>query len=723
MPVYIWAVIENPYNLFGGMPSFAAIENPENDLSSEVISSDGVSLGRYFRYNRSQIQYDELSRDLVNTLLLSEDHRFYEHAGMDLWAYFRVLAGIITLQPQGGGSTITQQTAKNLFRTRGNELQGKLGSASPTLDLVISKTKEWIIAIRLEHNLTKEEIIALYLNTVSFNNNAYGIKVASETYFSKAPKDLTIPESALLIGMLQGTTLFNPLAYPERARMKRNQVIEKLFRHKYITSRTKIDSLKNSPLELRLNIQSHHDGLAQHFRNVLLNELMPWCQDNGFDLFESGLKIYTSIDSRLQRFAEEAVRSHMAAVQRDFDNDWGKRNPWRDESGNELRDFVKRKIKKSDYYQFLQRRFENQPDSVEWYLQQKRPMRIFSWKGERDTLFNAYDSVRYYNRFLQAGLVAIDPRIGAVRAWVGGIDFAHFQFDHVKQSARQPGSTFKPFVYGKALEEGYSQCQRFQDIAPSLTINGQVYRARNANGSYGEGAFFTLRQAMARSLNSITMQLMAQLNATNVRDFAIRQGIVSKLEAVPALALGTSEVSLLELVGAYTTFANKGVHTKPIYLSRIEDKHGNILAAFSPQTKQGTDEITAYKIIHLLKGSVEEEGGTSRMLSEFVKNDNEIASKTGTTDNGSDGWFVGMTPTLVTGVWVGGDERSIHFPSWGEGSGGKTALPIWDKFMTQVYRHPVTGYRKGFFEIPDQDLQLNLDCTQQADSVLTTRDF
>jgi penicillin-binding protein 1A len=715
--LYIQAVIANPYDLFGEMPSLRAIENPENDLSTEIISADGVSLGREFRYNRSRVTYDDLSPLLVNTLLASEDHRFYEHSGIDLHSWFRVVFGVLTFNSQGGGSTLSQQTAKNLYSTRAGDLQGKLSRASGLLALAISKTKEWIIGVELEKNFTKEEIIALYLNTVPFNNNAYGIQVASETYFNKNPADLNVQECALLVGMLQGTSWFNPVLYPERTIKKRNEVIQKLLVHHHLKTQAEADSLKALPLSLNFSVQDHNVGPAPYFRSILKGELMQWCKDNGYDLFESGLKVYTTIDSRMQHFAEEAMKEHMGDLQGMFEKDWGDRNPWVDDNKQEIKNFLARKIKRTETYRNLVARHGENKALIEQELNQKKRMKIFSWSGTRDTLFSSYDSLRYYNRFLHSGLMAMNPETGEVKAWVGGIDHRYFQFDHVRQAKRQPGSTFKAFVYGEAMEEGYSPCHEFYDNSPNIMVNGKLYHPKNANGTYGDGKPYTLRRGMARSLNSISVQLIDALRPQNVADFAKKLGITTPITPVHSLALGTSNVSLYDMVAAYSSFVNMGVYTKPYYITRIEDKNGNVLESFVQNTKQVMDEVTAYKMIHMLKGGVEESGGTSQALSAEVKVENEIGGKTGTTDNGSDGWYMGITHNLVTGVWVGGDEPSIHFPNWGEGSGGKTALPIWDKFMKQVYRHTEAGYMKGRFRQPMTEPDMTFDCDKhQQDS-------
>jgi penicillin-binding protein 1A len=714
IPLYIYMVLWNPFNLFGEMPSLRMVENPHSDISSEVISADGASLGRYFTVNRSPVTYDQLPPLLVNTLIISEDHRFYDHSGMDFQSYFRVLKGFVTGNAQGGGSTLTQQTAKNLFHTRSEEMEGHLGKLWSPLDMLISKTKEWIIAVQLERNFTKEEIICLYLNTVPFNNNAYGIKVATETYFGKSPAALDLHEAALLVGMLQGTVRFNPREHPERALNKRNQVLHKLLDHDYITSQKAYDSLKNLPLDLNFSVQNHNEGLGTYFRTVLRAELSKWCKEHNYNLLESGLRIHTTIDSRMQLLAEEAMSEHMRKVQKEFEAALGSKNPWEGAGGEEITDFLQKKIKRTDIYRELEKRYGAGSDSIEIVLKKKKRMKVFSWSGDKFVDFSFYDSLRYYNRFLQSGLMAMNPQTGEVKAWVGGISHRYFKYDHVRQGSRQAGSTFKPFVYGKAMEDGFSPCTILRDISPAIKVPGTVYRVRNANGTYGDGTPYTLRHGLAKSLNSITMQLMEKIKPQNVVDFATRLGITGKLDPVYALALGTSDVSLYEMVAAYCAFANLGIYTKPYYITRIEDKNGNVLENFVPQTKQALDENTAYTMVYMLKGGVEEEGGTSAGLSTAVTVGNEVGGKTGTTDDASDAWYMGITHNLVTGVWVGGDERSIHFPSWGEGASTRSALPIWDRFMAKIYAHPELGYSKGYFKQPKQ-LDRSFDCESTSD--------
>lgn len=709
LPAYVYAVRFDLFGLFGGMPSLKAIENPENDLSSQLISSDGVVLGSYFRYNRSQVTYDQLSPELINTLLYSEDHRFYDHSGLDFQAYLRVFYGILTLNPQGGGSTITQQLAKNLY-TQNPELQGSLSRLGKWPERIIQKTKEWIIAIHLERNFTKEEIITMYLNTSDFSSNSYGIKVAAETYFNKKPDSLNLAESAVLVGMLQAPTFFNPKRNPNNALSKRNEVLFKLYKHGYIKSRAEYEELKLQPIELRYSVENHNAGLATYFRTVIKRDLMAWCKEHGYDLEESGLRIYTTLDSRMQRYAEEAVDENMRSQQKLFDAHWKTGNPWLDDEGNEIQGFLESRAKRTETYRNLVKKYGKDSDSVKIMLKVKKPMTIFTWKGERDTTFSTMDSLNYYYRFLNAGFMSMDSQTGAIKAWVGGINHKYFKYDHVRQGTRQPGSAFKPFVYGTAMEAGYNPCQKFQDVSPTFNVPGGTWTPPNAEGDRGTGEWMNLRQALAKSKNSITAQVLQLMGPENVVDFAKRVGIQSKLDPVPSLCLGVSDVSLYELVGGYSTFVNQGIHTQPFYISRIEDKNGNVIQNFVPKNRQAISDQTAFKMVYLLMGGVDEAGGTSVGLPYELKKDNEIGGKTGTTNNASDGWYMGITRDLVSGAWVGGDERSIHYRNWSMGQGGKTARPIWASYMMKVYADPTLEYKKGQFRRPSGGLDMTLNC-------------
>ncbi len=710
---YVYIVKIDLFGLFGPMPGYTAIENPENDLSSQVISADGVQLGAYFRYNRSQVRYEEISPAVINTAVLSEDHRFYNHAGMDFWAFPRVIRGILTFQNAGGGSTITQQLAKNLY-TLNPKLDGPVASLGAWPRRIVQKTKEWIISIQLEKNFTKEEIITMYLNTSNFGSNAYGIKVASETYFGKQPSELNVQEAAMLVGMLQNPSVFHPRYHPEAALKKRNQVLYKLFKHESL-ARAGYDSIKSLPIALRYRVQNQNEGLAPYFRTVMEKELDRWCREHGFDLYESGLKIFTTVDSRMQQYAEESMARYMSALQKSFEEQWKfrKSEPWVDAGGYEIEGFLENKVKTTDAYKAFVKKYGETSDSVNIMLNQKRRMTVFTWKGRRDTLFTSMDSLRYYNRFLQSGMMAMDPGTGEIKAWVGGIAHRYFKYDHVRQATRQAGSTFKPFVYGKAIEAGYSPCQELFDLSPAIKLpDGTIWQVPNAEGGYGSGEQLTLREALALSKNSISAQVIDLVKPANVVEFAQRLGITTKLDPVPSLCLGTSDVSLYEMVAAYSSFVNLGIYTRPYYITRIEDKNGNVIESFIPQTRQVLDEKTAYKMVYMLQGGVEIEGGTSEGINPFLKLDNELGGKTGTTDNASDGWYIGISHNLVAGVWVGGDEPRIHFPSWVFGSGARTARPIWENFMVKVYENPAIGYGKGTFKRPVDALDMTLDCSK-----------
>ena len=718
VPTLFYAVKVDMNGWFGGLPSLKALEKPDPDLSSELISADGASLGKYFRTNRTPVTYEELSPEIVNTLLVTEDRMFKEHSGIYLRSLIRAIVGKLTFTYQGGGSTITMQLAENLFRTE-TENKGALYKY-PSIGPIITKLKEWIISVRLEQSYTKEEILAMYLNTVAFGSNAFGIKVAAETFFNKLPSQLNYKESALLVGAINAPTRYSPILNPENAKNKRTEVLYNLYKYNVI-DRTSYDTLKTSDFGLNYNVESHNEGLATYFRTVIGNFLLGWTRDRGLDLYADGLKIYTTIDSRMQQYAEEAVSEHMDTLQQIFDEHLNGDNPWIDENGREIPDFLDNAVKRTDHYKHLVNKYGDGSDSIEIKLREKKPMRVFSWDGEIDTAFSTYDSLKYYKSFLQTGFMAMDPKSGHIKAWVGGINHKYFKYDHVKQSRRQPGSTFKPFVYTVAIDIGYSPCFEVTDAPVSLSNNGEPWTPENSSGRY-TGRVMTIRQAMANSVNSITAFMMGKLQPATVADYAHRIGIESPLANVPAMGLGAGgEVSVFEMVGAYSTFVNKGTHTTPFYIDRIEDQNGNVIHQFVPDKREANNEETAYVMLHMLKGVTE--FGTAYYLSDEVKKGNEIGAKTGTTQNASDGWFMGVTRDLAAGAWVGGSERSIHFKNWVLGQGARTAMPIWDKFMMKVYSDPTLGYTKGPFDKPLKPLSIELDCdkyssaTQPKDSV------
>jgi len=711
IPAFIYSVNVNLGGLFGGMPSLKALENPENDLSSEIISSDGISLGKYFRHNRSNVNYSELSDELRTTLISSEDHRFYDHSGIDFWGLLRAIYGTVTFNFAGGGSTLTMQLSENLFKNM-TETEGDLLKIRG-LGAVIIKTKEWIIATQLEKNFTKEEILAMYLNTVSFGSNAFGIKAAADTFFDKLPSELNYQESSVLIGLLQGVTRFSPVRNYDNSIEKRNQVLYKIYKLGHLTNQ-EYDSIVDLPIDLsHFKVKDHNEGLATYFRSVIKNDLMNWCKENDYDLWEDGLKIYTTIDSRMQAYAEEAVNYNMKLLQERFNEHWEGKNPWIDDKKKEIKDFLEMRIKNTIRYKELVKKYGEKHDSVNIILNTKVPMTVFSWNGDIDTLMSPMDSLSYYKRFLHTGFISVDPHSGSIKAWVGGINHTYFQYDHVRQGKRQPGSTFKPFVYGAAIENGYTPCFELPDVPVTFQVVGDppTWTPPNSDGKHSQ-EMMTIRKAMANSINSITANVMKRIGAQTVVNFAHKVGITSKLDAVPSLCLGTSDVSIFELSAAYSTFANEGIATEPYFITKIEDKNGNVIQNFVPKTKQAISEETAYIMLHMLKGGIEEEGGTSRGLSWELKEENEIGGKTGTTNNASDGWYMGVTKDLVTGVWVGGDERSIHFRNWYEGQGGRTARPIWDYYMRKIYADSVLGYEKGPFKKPLNGLSVELDCSK-----------
>jgi len=716
--IFIASVNYNPYNLFGGMPSLQDLEKPESDLASELYSGDNLLLGKYFRYNRSPIEFNDLSDELVTTLLVTEDIRFYDHSGIDFKGLVRATYGvsknILTFGGsglEGGGSTITQQLAKNLFKIR-REKKGRLSSV-PFLGLVISKVKEWIVAIKLEEFYTKKEILAMYLNTAEYGSNSYGIKVASRTYFDKLPSELNYNESSIIVGLLNKPTKYNPYFNPENALDKRAEIFYNLFKYEVI-SRKYYDSIRISDLNLSYKVENQNVGQATYFRTVVRNYLINWARENGYDLFSDGLKIYTTIDSRMQEIAENAVKNQMNRLQKIFDDHWNGKNPWIDEKGFEIKDFLKNTIKRTRYYKSLLKENENDTVKVFELLNRKKNMKVFSWDGEIDTVFSIMDSLKYYKNFLQAGFISIEPKTGFIRAWVGGINHKYFKYDHVKQGRRQPGSTFKPIVYAAAIDNGYSPCYPVVDAPVVFELPGQdppYWRPDNHNSKW-TGETMTLRKAMAKSVNSITAFMTKKLSPNTVVNYAKKLGIQSRLDPVPAVCLGAGgDVSLFDLVGAYSTFINKGIWTEPFFISRIEDKYGNLIQEFIPTKQEALSEETAFLMLHMLKGSKEEEGGTARGLNPELTSDNDVGAKTGTTQNASDGWFIGVTHNLVSGAWVGGDDRSIHFRDWVYGQGARTAMPIWQEYMLNIYDNVELKIEKGRFDKPTKQINVEIDCS------------
>jgi len=714
--LYLLSVEYNLLYLFGASPSLDRLENPRTDQASELYTSDGQLIGKYFEENRSPVPFKKMSPKLINALVATEDARFYQHSGIDPAAIVSAVYGSLKGDARGA-STITQQLAKNLYKTRTDKSKGVLGHI-PLADIIISKTKEWLTAIKLEQRYTKDEILAMYLNTVDFGSNSFGIKVASKTFFHVSPDSLKTEQAAVLVGLLKAPTYYSPRYNSSNSTRRRNTVLAQMGKYKYITQ-AEVDSLSKLPLELNYKVESHYEGPATYFRGAVAEYLNDWCKQNGYDLYRDGLKIYTTIDSRMQTYAEEAMEKQMRTLQRRFDNHWKGRNPWVDEKDKEIPGFIEETIKRTDYYHRLKKKYENDTAAINRELNTPHEMKVFTWDNdslEKRVVMSPLDSLAYYKHFLHGGMMTMDPTNGHIKAWVGGINFKYFKYDHVKQARRQPGSTFKPFVYVAAIDNGYAPCDKIVD--QRITINYEEkgekksWSPTNADWEY-TGAPMTLRRAMGKSVNVVTAQLTEKIGWETVVKYAHRLGIASPLESVPSIGLGPSDVSIYEMVAAYSTFPNRGFYTKPMFITRIEDRNGNLLHQFVPKQKKVLNTETAFLMMHMLKGGMEEPGGTSQALWEYDlwKNGNQIGGKTGTTSNHSDGWYMGVTKDLVTGVWVGGEDRSIHFRTSQLGEGSKTALPVFGLFMEKIYKDKDLGYTLGPFPKPTVDIMKKYNCT------------
>ncbi|PWS29041.1 transglycosylase [Pedobacter yonginense] len=712
--------------LFGYSPSYRDIKAPTLRVGSELYTSDGKLIGRYFKENRTPVNFNEISPSIINALVATEDVRFYKHWGIDAQAVVRAVVG---MGKDGGASTITQQLAKNLYRTRYNKSSGVL-SKLPLLRTIIPKLKEWMTAVKLESNYSKNDIITMYLNTVSFGNNTYGIKTASRIYFDKEAKELEPTDAALLVGMLKGTSLYNPRKNPEKALERRNVVLGQMNKYKFL-SKDSLALLSKEPIKLKEGKMEDGSDGDSYLRAAVAKYLEKWCADNKYDLYEDGLKIYTTIDSKLQKYAEEAVAEQMKTLQRRFYNVWGNEDPWYDSEKQKV-DYPDRAMKNLPIYSLLQKKFPNQPDSVLAYFNKKKRMQIFTYKGDRDTSFSTLDSIRYYGKILNTGMMTMEPSSGKIKVWVGGIDHKFFKYDHVNQSKRQAGSTFKPFAYLTALEQGMSPCDEFTDKPVKIEYQDKgetkYWEPKNADYSisYRE---MSLRWAMAKSVNTITAQVTEKVGWDNVVKYAHECGIDSHLESVPSVSLGSNDVTVYEMVKAYSTFMNKGVKTDPILVEKITDLDGNIIDEFKPKTKRVLTEEIAWLMTYMFRGGMDEPGGTSQALWEWpnlFKKNNQIGGKTGTSSDYVDAWYMGLTKDLVTGVWVGCDERTAHFKNGEQGEGSRTALPIFAKFMEKVYLDPSTGYTYGPFPKSTVPITRTINCpspqyvadTTSTDSVL-----
>lgn len=692
---------------FGKMPTFEELENPSTNLATEIISADGKVLGTYYIENRSNVSFSELSPHLVNALLAIEDIRFYEHSGIDQRALLRSISGVVTGQQKGGGSTLTQQLAKNLF-PRDENLS--------TMQLVIRKFQEWVTATKLEYNYSKDEILAMYLNTVFFGHNAYGIKKASETYFNVEPKDLNIEQAALMAGVVNAPTRYSPIRNPENALQRRNLVISQMAVYGFITPE-ECDSISQIPIDMsKFGVLDHNTGQATYLREYLRSVLSTWAKTKTksdgtpYNIYKDGLKIYTTIDSRMQRYAEEAVREHLALdLQPAFNRHWkGYTNAPFSLDKNEIKNLMEISMKRSERYRKLKNAGVGM-DSIRKSFNTPTKMTVFSWNGPIDTVLTPMDSMRYYKSFLQSSLMSVETHTGHVKAYVGGIDYRYFKYDHVTQARRQVGSTFKPFLYALAMQEGeYTPCTTVPNISYNIEMpDGTFWEPRDA-GKTMFGEEVTLKWALAHSNNRISTYLMKQFGPEAVIQMARRMGVTSDIDAVPSICLGVCDISLYEMVGAMSTFANQGVYIKPIFITKIEDKNGNVIEYFETEQEEAMDEVTAYKMIELMKGVVQ--SGTGVRLKYKYGLRNPIAGKTGTTQNQSDGWFMGITPDLTTGVWTGAEDRAVHFRTIGLGQGSNMALPVWGIYMNKIYADSSLKISKGDFPKPLSDVALEFDC-------------
>ena len=705
------------WGLFGAMPSFEDLENPESNLATEIISSDGVTLGKFYNENRTAIKYKDLPKHLVDALVSTEDERFYEHSGIDAK---RTFGAAIRLGSNGGASTITQQLAKLLFH----------GEGSKFLPFrMVQKAKEWIIAIRLERQYTKNEIIAMYLNKADFVNTAVGIRSAAKVYFGKEPRDLTIEQSAMLVGMLTNPSLFNPVRRPERTIKRRNIVLAQMVKNQKLSESAK-EQLSKKPIVLDFHPESHLDGTATYFREYLRDYMKNWIKENKkpdgeeYDIYSDGLKIYTTIDSKIQEHAEEAVQAHLKNIQEEFfiQQKTNKNAPFVNITPEETEKIINQAMKNSERWRILKEQDMSDEDIIKTFSI-KTKMTVFSWKGERDTVMTPLDSIRYYKHFLQSGLMSMEPQTGHIKAWVGGINYKYFQYDHVGQGARQVGSTFKPFVYATAIEQlRMSPCDTIID-GPFMIRKGrhnvtEDWEPRNSDQKYR--GMVTLKRALANSINTISAKLIDRTGPQAVVDLTHKLGVNSEIPVQPSIALGAVDITVHDMVAAYSTFVNQGVYIKPQFISRIEDKNGAVIYEPTPESHDVLNKDISFAIIKLLEGVTEDGSGARLRTQTGGSGDNRwtgypymftnpIAGKTGTSQNQSDGWFMGMVPNLVTGVWVGCEDRSARFKGLTYGQGATAALPIWGYFMKKCYEDKDLQISKDPFERPD-NLSIKVDC-------------
>ena len=715
--------------LYGPMPDLQQLENPKTNLASQIISSDGAVLGKYyFDDNRTPIGFDEIPTNMVEALIATEDERFYEHSGID-WR--GTLRAFVFLGKRGGASTISQQLARQILV--GVRSRNKIKT-------ILQKAQEWLIAVQLEQRYTKKEILAMYLNKYDFGYQADGIRSAAKIFFNKTPLELKIEESATLVGMLKNSSLYNPIRRPERVKSRRNIVFQQMVRNKLISSEEK-DSLVQLPLEITFTPESHREGLATYFRAYLKEFMDAWIDANPkpdgtkHNLYRDGIRIFTTIDSRIQQLAENTVGAHMKNLQREFflqnTEELNPTAPFLDLREGEIDTLMERTAYRTERWRKM-KLAGFQEEEILASFKKEVPMRVFSWKGEIDTIMTPMDSIRYYKHFLRASLMSMEPQTGHVKAWVGGFNYKHFQYDQVKQGRRQIGSTFKPFLYATAIDQlKLSPCDSLPDalycIEPMKHGNLDAWCPKNSGDKYGRTR--TLKNALANSVNTVSARLIDLVGPRPVINLARKMGVTSYLPAVPSIALGTPDISLFEMVGAYSTFVNQGIYVKPVMITRIEDKNGRALYEVIPETQDVLSEAAAYVTVNLMQGVTTAGSGarlrhaglekTNYVYEKVVTGypyifENSIAGKTGTTQNQSDGWFMGMVPNLATGVWVGGEDRAIHFKEIAFGQGATMALPIWGNYMRALYENPEFGISQEDFIAPE-NLSIPVDCEEIAD--------
>jgi len=708
---YLLMVDINFLWLFGKSPSMMDVKNTHPAEASEIYSADGKMIGKFFNENRTPVTYDEVSQDFWNALIDTEDERFYHHHGIDYQAFGAALKDYVMNRDARGASTITQQLAKNLFRVRTQYSTGLLGNI-PGLKILIMKSKEWITAYKLEWYFSKDEILTMYANTVDFGSNAFGIKTAAKTFFGISPKQLTPDQAAVLVGLLKATTYYNPRINPKNSRVRRNVVLDNMLTHNHLT-KEQCEQLKQTEIKLDYSVENAYDGEANYFREAVGDWMKEWCKeyygdDRAYAYYTEGLKIYTSIDTRMQRYAEEAAIKQMKQVQRTFNQHWGSTPPWQDERHIEIPHFIEDLAKKTSYYKFLSQKFNGNQDSIDYYLNLPHTVKLFDYEnGYIEKEISTMDSIRYMEHFMHCGFVAMEPQTGHVKAWVGDVDFNTWKYDKVT-AMRQPGSTFKLFVYAEAMNQGITPCDTRRDQYFSMKVYDKrqekevLWAPTNADGRFS-GLSITLKQAFAMSVNSVAVRLGQECGIDRIVKTAHDMGIVSKLDPTPALALGSSDVNLLELVNAYCTPVNDGNHIKPVLVTRILNRDGEVIYEDKQEKQQVLSPRSAFFVQQLLNGGM---SGTSSRLMGYVSrhaNDTEFGGKTGTSNNHSDAWFVGTTPRLVCGAWVGGEYRCIHFRTGQLGQGNRTALPICGYFLDAVLGDAAFKKYHAKFDKPTDD--------------------